>query len=97
MAGSGERGSVDGSLKGGCFSKPCGICVDTDTMTLLISDTEAHNIRRIDLASRTIATVAGARGGGGYRDGDASKVIIPSHEWVDLHTNRFSRKFWTEF
>ena len=55
--GTGERGAVDGSFDKASFYRPQGMALAGDV--LYVADTENHLIRRINLKSRTVDTVAG--------------------------------------
>jgi DNA-binding beta-propeller fold protein YncE len=55
--GSGERGADDGPYDKASFFRPQGMALDGDS--LYVADTENHLIRRIDLKSRAVETVAG--------------------------------------
>ena len=70
VAGTGKKGfSGDGgSAKAAQFSGPKGIAVDPGK-AIFIADTENNAIRKVDLLSGIITTVAGATGKKGY-DGD---------------------------
>ncbi|MFQ5957364.1 MAG: thioredoxin-like domain-containing protein [Candidatus Brocadiales bacterium] len=57
IAGSGEAGARDGSFENASFFHPQGMALDGDT--LYVADTENHLIRRLDLKSRTVTTIAG--------------------------------------
>ena len=68
VAGTGERayGGDEGPARAASFNAPKELAIDRDG-NLLIVDTENHAIRRIDLRTGTVATIAGGRQGG---DGD---------------------------
>ncbi len=55
--GSGARGSADGAFDKAAFYRPQGMALDGDS--LYVADTENHLIRRVDLKSKTVQTVAG--------------------------------------
>ncbi len=55
--GTGEVGSTDGPFAGATFYRPQGLALAGDS--LYVADTENHLIRRVDLKSRTVETVAG--------------------------------------
>ncbi|MCQ4574741.1 MAG: thioredoxin-like domain-containing protein [Candidatus Brocadiales bacterium] len=58
VAGSGEEGVEDGGFEEAGFSHPQGMALDGDV--LYVADTENHLIRRLDLTSRTVTTIAGS-------------------------------------
>ncbi len=55
--GSGVRGSTDGGFDKASFYRPQGMALDGEG--LYVADTENHLIRRIDLKTKTVQTVAG--------------------------------------
>ena len=55
--GAGERGAHDGSFEQSSFYRPQGLALDGDS--LYVADTENHLIRRVDLKSRSVETIAG--------------------------------------
>jgi DNA-binding beta-propeller fold protein YncE len=67
--GTGERGATDGAVERATFHRPQGLALDGDS-TLYVADTENHLIRRVDLKTRTVSTVAGtgAQAAGGFSD-----------------------------
>ena len=77
IAGTGETGySGDGGLaKSAKLSGPKGVAWSPDG-SLYIADTESHTIRRIDLASGIITTVAGTGQRGNGPDGDARRCQL---------------------
>ncbi|MDQ1613241.1 MAG: hypothetical protein QOG00_3172 [Pyrinomonadaceae bacterium] len=57
--GTGERGATDGAFERATFHRPHGLALDADEDALYVADTENHLIRRVDLKTRTVSTVAG--------------------------------------
>ena len=55
--GSGEAGLKDGDFASAQFFNPQGIAIDGDI--LYVADTNNHAIRRVDLNSKTVTTIAG--------------------------------------
>jgi len=55
--GTGETGAVDGAFDKATFYRPQGLALAGDN--LYVADTENHLIRRVDLKSRTVETIAG--------------------------------------
>jgi DNA-binding beta-propeller fold protein YncE len=55
--GTGDRGASDGGFDKATFYRPQGMALDGDS--LYVADTENHLIRRVDLKSRTVETIAG--------------------------------------
>ena len=69
VIGSGQEGFSDGDYASASFNRQQGMCLVDGT--LYVADTENHAIRAVDLAAKTVKTVAGTgkqsqrRGGGG--------------------------------
>jgi thiol-disulfide isomerase/thioredoxin len=57
VIGTGAHGMVSGSFAESSLFRPQGLALDGDT--LYVADTENHLIRRIDLKTRTVETIAG--------------------------------------
>jgi len=57
VIGSGREGLIDGPASTAAFYQPQGLAIDGDT--LYVADTENHAIRTVDLATGTVATIAG--------------------------------------
>jgi DNA-binding beta-propeller fold protein YncE len=55
--GTGEAGAVDGPFDKATFYRPQGLALSGDS--LYVADTENHLIRRVDLKSRNVETIAG--------------------------------------
>ena len=55
--GTGERGAVDGPSDKASFYRPQGLALSGDK--LYVADTENHLIRRVDLKTRSVETIAG--------------------------------------
>jgi DNA-binding beta-propeller fold protein YncE len=55
--GTGEAGAADGAFDKATFYRPQGLALDGDN--LYVADTENHLIRRIDLKTRNVETIAG--------------------------------------
>ena len=57
IAGNGETGRNDGAFKDASFHHPQGMALHNDD--LFVADTENHLIRKLDLKSKTVTTIAG--------------------------------------
>lgn len=79
VVGSGQRGLSDGGFQQAAFNDPQGMALADNT--LYVSDTKNHAIRKVDLAARTVQTIAGTGGqapvfhGGG--DGPSTPLNSP--------------------
>jgi thiol-disulfide isomerase/thioredoxin len=72
--GSGARGRQDGDFERATFDGPQGLALDGDT--LYVADTRNHSVRRVNLATRTVETIAGT--GEQLRDYRVSLESLPS-------------------
>ncbi|HZH91456.1 MAG TPA: thioredoxin-like domain-containing protein [Pyrinomonadaceae bacterium] len=70
--GTGERGAADGAFERATFQRPQGLALDKDA--LYVADTGNHLIRRVDLKTRTVSTVAGTGAQGRGFDAEAGRV-----------------------
>jgi len=59
VVGDGKIGFKDGSFGSAEFHQPQGLALSEDGKTLFVADTENHALRAIDLAGRTVTTLAG--------------------------------------
>ncbi len=84
IIGSGEEALADGPLSQAAFNHPQGMAVDGDI--LYIADTENHAIRRVDLPSGQVATLAGTGQQGYERRGGPGRATALSSPWdLALH------------
>src|SRR5439155_24770796 len=63
----GSLGATDGAANTATFRSPNGICISSDGQILYIADAGNHKIRKLDLGTQTVSTVAG-NGTAGYID-----------------------------
>jgi len=79
IAGTGVRGAKDGNFAEAEFTDPQGLLF-LDAETLLVADTGNHLIRHLDLANRTVGTVAGtgAQARWGTSGGPAKETLLNS-------------------
>ena len=68
VIGTGARGSRDGSFESATFYRPQGLALEGDS--LYVADTANHLIRRVDLRTRQVATVAGTGQQGRWLGGE---------------------------
>jgi thiol-disulfide isomerase/thioredoxin len=74
--GTGERGAADGAAERATFRRPQGLALDAGA--LYVADTGNHLIRRVDLKSRTVSTIAGT--GAQARGFDAEAGRVPARD-----------------
>lgn len=78
VIGTGEIGSSDGPFSTATFNHPQGMALDGDI--LYVADTENHLLRRVDLNTRTVVTIAGTgiQALNDYRRGSAREIALSS-------------------
>ena len=76
--GTGAAGAADGAFAKASFYRPQGMALDGDS--LYVADTENHLIRRVDLKSKTVETVAGTgqQSREYFRQGPARAIALSS-------------------
>ncbi|HEX9425048.1 MAG TPA: thioredoxin-like domain-containing protein [Pyrinomonadaceae bacterium] len=76
--GTGAVGSADGAFNNASFYRPQGLALDGDS--LYVADTENHFIRRVDLKTKTVQTVAGTgqQARDYFRQGPARTIELSS-------------------
>ena len=78
--GSGEAELRDGSFENAAFWNPQGVFVDGDK--IYVADTNNHAIRLVDLAAKTVSTLAGTGQQAPYRaEGGSAKTSPLSSPW----------------
>jgi hypothetical protein len=85
VIGSGDEGFADGSFAEARFHSPEGMALDGEV--LYVADRRNHAIRRVDLAARTVSTVAGTgEPGMGYAEAGPARSIDLRSPWdLALH------------
>lgn len=73
LSGASQPGSQDGIGAQARFNTPQGLALD-DRGFLWVADSGNHTIRRIDLATGAVSTIAGTPGAAGLRDGNGSQA-----------------------
>ena len=63
VCGTGARGGQDGTGTNAQFNHPYAIAVTRDATTAFVTDSLNHKIRRIELKTGTVSTLAGGEGG----------------------------------
>ncbi len=59
LIGTGQSGLTDGSFNQAQFFAPQGMAFDAESQLLYVADTENHILRRVDLKSQVVETIAG--------------------------------------
>jgi thiol-disulfide isomerase/thioredoxin len=59
VIGEGTAGHRDGGFDTARFNRPQGLCFDAKANAIYVADTEGHRIRKVDLAAKTVTTLAG--------------------------------------
>ncbi|EOD05092.1 hypothetical protein EMIHUDRAFT_220166 [Emiliania huxleyi CCMP1516] len=79
LAGSGEAGDADGVRGAAQFHNPTGVAISPDGSALFVADNRSHKIRRVEVATGAVATLAGS-GDADDADGvgDAAHFSYPS-------------------
>ncbi len=78
--GTGEKGAADGAFDKASFYRPQGLALAGDN--LYVADTENHLIRRVNLKSRTVETVAGTgQQTHDYFQSGAARQVALSSPW----------------
>ena len=74
LAGSGTTSSVDGIGALATFSNPTGVSISRDTSFALVTDWWSHRVRRIEIATGAVTTLAGSSAG--YADGAGTSALF---------------------
>ena len=73
LAGNGASGDADGVGGAARFYSPCGITISPDGSALFVTDYANHKVRRVEVATGAVATLAG-NGAEGDADGVGGAV-----------------------
>ena len=82
--GKGAAGAADGAARNARFSSPCGIALDSAAGFALVADAGNHAIRRLDLATFRVSTLAGTLRGAGFTDGTGAAARFHSPQGVAI-------------
>lgn len=80
-AGNNGIGWMDGDVKDAKFNAPRGLALDQAGENLYIADVANHCIRKIDLNTNIVSTIAGQHGQAGYKDGDPETEALFKQPW----------------
>ena len=75
LAGSGEEGDADGVGDAAEFASPLGVALSSDASALFVADHYNHKIRRVEVATGAVTTLAGS-GEGGDADGVGNAAVF---------------------
>jgi sugar lactone lactonase YvrE len=88
LAGSaGLYGHADGTGSNARFSFPLGVAVDSTSNELYVSDWDNNTIRKIDLSSGAVTTLAGTAGVYGSTDGIGAAALFATPEGLALDSD----------
>ncbi|GAB4197316.1 MAG: hypothetical protein OHK0022_15590 [Roseiflexaceae bacterium] len=85
VAGSaGTSGATDGAGPAGLFARPLGLAVSPDGVFAIVADTDNNLLRRVDLATSTVTTLAGAPKLAGATDGPGAEARFAAPSSVSM-------------
>jgi DNA-binding beta-propeller fold protein YncE len=70
-----SQGFADATGTSAKFKAPTGICISPDGLYLYVADYSGHRIRRINIATKSVSTIAGS-GASGYADGTSTAALF---------------------
>lgn len=82
IAGKRSSGYRDGVGKEARFNAPIGMTRNKKGTALLVADRNNHVIRKINIRTKKVSTVAGTPGQNGYREGSLRSAVFSSPEWI---------------
>eukprot|EP00966_Prymnesium_polylepis_P024646 568701-Prymnesium_polylepis.1 len=74
LAGSGTKAVTDGTRGGASFNNPLGVAITSDGSAVYVTDFGGHTVRRIEISSGVVTTVAGKANTQGFADGSGTNV-----------------------
>ena len=84
----GVSGSADGIGTNARLNLPQGVAIDVDGSVALVADTYNHIVRRIDMASGAMSTIAGTAGLPGFSDGAGTSATFNTVTGVSFVASR---------
>lgn len=88
IAGTRSAGYRDGTGTQARFSAPIGITRNKKGTALFVADRNNHVIRKINLRTRAVTTVAGTPGHNGYREDTLRSAVFSFPEWITRGPDR---------
>lgn len=81
----GQRGAIDAVGTAARFLTVASVCLDPSQNAIIALDTEAGTLRKVDLATKAVTTIAGVVGQLGHVDGvgEAARFKNPTHVACD--------------
>ncbi|MDA2933392.1 IPT/TIG domain-containing protein [Acidobacteria bacterium AH-259-D05] len=95
MAGTGQPGATDGSLNQAAFNNPQGIALD-NRGHLWVVDSDNHTLRRINLITGMVETIAGKAGSAGWVDGTGEEARFNSPIGIAIETESLTQQLERE-
>ncbi len=95
LAGTGSPGNKDGLIAAASFNNPQGVVLD-NSGNLWVVDSGNHTIRRIDLVSGIVQTVAGQTGTPGEADGTGTEARFRSPVGIALEPETQAQRLQRE-
>ncbi|MDA2935191.1 IPT/TIG domain-containing protein, partial [Acidobacteria bacterium AH-259-D05] len=91
LAGTGQSGSADGSLSQASFNNPQGIALD-NRGNLWVTDSGNHTIRRINLITGVVETIAGKAGSPDLLDGTGEEARFNSPSGIAIEGDSLAQQ-----
>ncbi len=91
FAGTGSAGNQDGPAANSTFNNPQGVAFD-NAGNLWVVDSGNNTVRRINLSTKTVQTVAGLAGAAGLADGDGAQARFNSPVGIALQGEDVSQQ-----
>ncbi|MFA6511580.1 MAG: FG-GAP-like repeat-containing protein [Patescibacteria group bacterium] len=82
----GSKGNADATGSNAKFNAPWGITIDRNGNYLYVADRNNHTIRRIEIATQDVVTIAG-RGSAGYLEGVRDNAVFSFPLYVEFDDN----------
>ena len=86
LAGSGTATHLDGTGTNASFSNPFGICIDSTGTNLYVTDSVAHRVRKVVVASGVVSTIVGS-GTATFLDGTGTSAGFNAPTGICIDTS----------